>query len=796
MGGHFLVSCTPVFDDQGNLEKIIHIATDITERIKAEKSYLLERDFSNEALNSLPGIFYMFDHTMKFLRWNANFEKVTEYPAEEIANISPLDLFTGPDKALIQERIQEVFEKGSSEAEADLVSKSGKQRPYFFTGRTIQVHENTYLIGMGLDITKRKLAENELRVSETRYRRITEAITDYIYTVRVEGGKVLDTKHGEGCTAVTGYTPEDFAADSYLWFHIVVQEDRTIVEKQARRVLAGKELPAIEHRIIRKDGVQRWVRNTPVARYDAHGNLQSYDGLIQDITERKLAEEALFFAEKKFRDLLETIQLVSVMLDCDGNITFCNDYLLDLTGWSRDEVLNKNWFDLFIPGEFTESVKSVFKENITKGTTLHNESFLQTRKGVRRLIVWNIAVLHNPDGSAAGTASIGIDVTDHRRLEDQLRQAQRMEAIGHLAGGVAHDFNNILTAIIGYASILRKRTPVDDARLTMVNQIIASSERAAKLVYSLLAYSRKQLINPEPLNINTIVIGVQNMLDRIIGEDIKVKLIISGNELIVNADKNQIEQVIINLASNSRDAMPKGGLLTVATEEVLIDSDFVNNNQWAEKGRYAVISITDTGTGMDEKTKEKIFDPFFTTKEVGKGTGLGLAMVYGTITQHNGFCRVYSEPGQGSTFRIYLPLSESGVSSPKAETAAAIRSGNETILLIEDDASVRDSTKSLLTELGYSVLDAVNGEHGINLFKENIKQIELVISDIIMPGQSGYDIYLELKKIRPDIKILFISGYSAEILSNKGIMDERTVLVSKPFNTHILSTKIREVLDN
>jgi CheY-like chemotaxis protein len=288
---------------------------------------------------------------------------------------------------------------------------------------------------------------------------------------------------------------------------------------------------------------------------------------------------------------------------------------------------------------------------------------------------------------------------------------------------------------------------------------------------------------------------MMKIFDRVIGEDIKLRVNAAGYDMIVKADKNQIEQALMNLVTNARDAMPHGGTLTISTEEMEIDEGFILMNLFGEPGRYAVIAITDTGLGMDEKTKENIFEPFFTTKEVGKGTGLGLAMVYGTIRQHGGFINVYSSPGQGTTFRIYLPLVKGAVQSVEEEAASAFSKGNETVLLVEDDEAVRNSTKALLEISGYTVMEAADGEHAVRLFRQHRDAIQLVISDIIMPGQSGRDVYEELKKIKSGLKALFISGYPADMLTRKGILADGVNFISKPLRPEALLEKVREILD-
>jgi two-component system cell cycle sensor histidine kinase/response regulator CckA len=370
-----------------------------------------------------------------------------------------------------------------------------------------------------------------------------------------------------------------------------------------------------------------------------------------------------------------------------------------------------------------------------------------------------------------------------------------MEVVGLLAGGVAHDFNNILTAIIGYGNLLNIKMPAADPLHHYVAQILASAEKAATLTQSLLAFSRKQIINAIPVDINEIVKDMKKILERIIGEDIAFDVETTDHTLIVKADKGQIEQVLMNLATNARDAMPRGGRLLITTREEEIDERFIQAHQFGAIGRYAVIAITDFGEGMDKTTQERIFEPFFTTKEVGKGTGLGLAMVYGTIKQHDGFINVSSEPGKGTTFRIYLPTAESPEPQLEKKAVQDIPSGNETLLLVEDDATVRKVTTAFLKQLGYDVIEAEGGEHAIALFRKHRDRVRLVVSDLIMPGLSGKDVHRELRKIRTDIKVLFVSGYAADILKKRGIEDEKVNFIAKPLRPDTLSKKIREVLD-
>ena len=646
------------------------------------------------------------------------------------------------------------------------------------------------------DTSEEKRAGQALRESELRYRRISNAVTDYIYTVRVGEDLELKTWHGAGCLALTGYTKEEFSADRYLWLRMVAQEDRNAVLRHASRLLSGEEAGAIEHRIIRKDGRLRWIRNTPVPGLDEAGRIREYEGLIQDITEKRITEEALRLSEKRFREVLENIHLVSVILDTTGKVTFCNDFLLQLTGWSREETVGANWFDLFIPKQLQSQVREIFEEGLARGELpAHYENQIVTREGAYRSIIWDNTMLHHSDGSLAGTARIGMDITRHRELEEQLRQSQKMEATGLLAGGIAHDFNNILTVIIGYCSIMQMRMGPDDPNSTNVDQVLAAAERAAGLTRSLLAFSRKQVMNPQQVDLNAIVRHVEHFLCRVIGEDITLKADLHDEELFILADSGQVEQILMNLATNARDAMPGGGILRVSTHAVDLDGAGIGNDNPAP-GRYAQLTVSDNGAGMDEELRAKIFEPFFTTKEVGKGTGLGLAMVYGIIMQHNGQIMVESERGKGTSFKVYLPLvsyqaPEQGLEAPRLKADA----GHELILVAEDEPAVRDLVEKVLTNFGYRVLLACDGEEAVARFGERRDEIDLVLMDMIMPRMSGKAAFDEISRQSPGTRVLFTSGYTADFISSKGEIGPGVELLMKPVQPLVLLRKVREMLD-
>jgi PAS domain S-box-containing protein len=517
---------------------------------------------------------------------------------------------------------------------------------------------------------------------------------------------------------------------------------------------------------------------------------------VRDITDRKLAEKALLKSGERFRDLYDNAPDMYHSLDKNGIIVDCNETEAKMLGYKKEEIIgrhvtdffaekSKRLFDLdFPPLEQKKSLRNIEREFSRKDGTIFPASL-------------NVFFEYDENGEFKGTKTISRDITERKRLEKQLLQAQKMESIGQLAGGIAHDFNNLLTAIIGYGNLLKTKVSQDNPLLVYVTQILNSAERAAKLTHDLLAFSRKQMINPKPVNVNNIINSMKSFLPKIIGEDIELSLLPSSKDLMVMADKHQIEHVLMNLATNARDAMPDGGSLTIRIGYREVDNEFIKKHEYASTGSYALISVEDTGQGIDKKIKERIFDPFYTTKEVGKGTGLGLSMAYGMIKQHNGYIDVQSELGKGTTFNIYLPLIKPIVEEDKkSEDLPIAKGGTETILVAEDEKYVRDFIKEVLTGYGYKVIEAIDGEDAIKVLHTHKDKIQLALLDVIMPKKDGKMVYQEIKKVSPHMKVIFISGYATDILYKKGIIEEDINFISKPMLPNELLIKVREVLDS
>jgi PAS domain S-box-containing protein len=531
-------------------------------------------------------------------------------------------------------------------------------------------------ISLSRTLTERKRAEEELRESEERYRRLTERVTDYIYTVRIEGGAVVETRHGPGCRAVTGYTEKAFHRDPYLWLNTVPPEDRGRVVEQAGRAAAGEAVKTLEHRIVRKDGRTRWVSNSPVLQRDEQGLLTGYDGLITDITERKRAEE------------------------------------------------------------------------------------------------------------------------EKEKLQAQLVQAQKMESVGRLAGGVAHDFNNMLGVILGHTELALEQVDPAQPIHADLQEVRKAAERSADLTRQLLAFARKQTVAPKVIDLNKTVSGMLKMLQRLIGEDIDLAWLPGKALGPVNVDPSQIDQILANLCVNARDAIAGVGKVTIETGAAAFDEAYCAAHAGFVPGDYVLLAVSDSGCGMDAETLGHLFEPFFTTKELGRGTGLGLAMVYGAVKQNKGFINVYSEPGQGTTFKIYLPrhLAKADRPAEKKPDQPAGR-GHETILLVEDEPMILRMTTMMLERLGYAVIGAKTPGEAIRLANEHAGEIHLLMTDVVMPEMNGRDLAGNILSLYPGIKRLFMSGYTANVIAHHGVLDQGVNFIQKPFSMKDLAAKVPEVLD-
>jgi PAS domain S-box-containing protein len=555
----------------------------------------------------------------------------------------------------------------------------------------------------------------------------------------------------------------------------------TMTESQYKMMAAYSELE-VYHKNLETLVRQRTVQLTEINKK-----------LEQELSERLRAENALMESEYRYRTIFETTGNATMISETNNTIFMVNTAFETLSGYTRVEIEGKKSWEEFFPCEVLDKLKEYFACQWTNETSVkgYGTHFID-REGNIRDVYLSSAIIPG----TSRTAVSFLDLTDLKRLEAQLLQAQKMDAIGQLAGGVAHDFNNILTAIIGYGNLLDLKITEDSVEKGYIEQINASAKRATNLTQGLLAFSRKQVITPKPIDLNDTIKNVEKLLIRLIGEDIELKTTYMDKNITVFADSGQIEQILINLATNARDAMVDGGLLSISTEIITLDKKTADQHGAEKPGRYVLISVSDTGKGMDKKLVEHIFEPFFTTKEKGKGTGLGLSIVYGIIKQHDGYINAYSEPGEGTTFKMYLPLITSPAYKEEAPVQKIPIGGNETILIAEDDEFIRALAREVLESYGYTIIEASDGEEALTQFEAHKEQISLLILDVIMPKKNGKIVYENVKAMRPDVKTLFVSGYTADIIHKKGFFEKDLNFLGKPIVPIELALKVREVLDS
>ena len=593
---------------------------------------------------------------------------------------------------------------------------------------------------------------------------------------------------------IYGVSPETFIPTVESLVNLLHPEDRPAMQRWLTACAAGEKPGDLEFRAISPDGAVRFLSGRGSLERDAENRPVRMVGTAQDITERKRIEAALRETTARLGAIMDSINALIYVADMKTHeLLFMNKYGRDIWGESAGKTCWKTLQEgQSGPCAFCTNDRLI-RQDGTPGevfawefqNTVNNHWYDCRDQAIR----WD-------DGRLV-RMEIATDITERKKLEAQLRQAQKMEGLGTLAGGIAHDFNNILSAIIGYCNIAEMKLPEDHQVRLDLEQILEAAERAAILTQSLLTFSRKQPVKMELLKLNSVIGKFEKFLLRLLREDIELKTRYSAEELTILADRGQMEQVVMNLVTNARDAMPAHGVLTIETKPVTLDESFAAARGYGRAGEYVMLSVSDTGAGMDEETKRRIFEPFFTTKEVGKGTGLGLATVYGIVKTHDGFIDVYSEPERGTNFHIYLPLvhsTEKG-KEPVRQASAPLKGGTETILLAEDDASLRKMTTTVLRHMGYTVIVAENGREAVDKFIANKDAIQLVILDGIMPRLSGKEAYREIAALVPGIRCIFMSGYAEDVFTKDGIMQFDVEFISKPVTPSVLLCKVRKVLE-
>jgi len=626
---------------------------------------------------------------------------------------------------------------------------------------------------------------------EELFRLISENAADLIAVVDMEGKRIFNSFSYE---RVLGYSLEELRESSSS--EQIHPEDREKVRQaaeEARHTGVGKPL---EYRVRHKDGSWRVLESTASVIRNSKGEPESFVIVNRDVTERKRSAEALRRSEAGFRSVVEDAPYGIYRATLSGELVLVNSALEKMLGYSSQEDL--------VGTNLAESIyRYPLEHQKLNETLLQQESFKdievewKRKDGAPIIVRCSGCPIKDETGAIAYVEVFAEDITERRTLERQLRMAQKMEAVGRLTGGIAHDFNNLLGVIIGYSQVLKRGLGSEHTSFEHADEIEKAGKRAVSLTRQLLAFSRQQVLEPVVLNLNTLVSDMEKMLPRLIGEDVALKLELDASLLQVKADPSQIEQVILNLTVNARDAMPDGGRLLIRTANVNLDTAYTHNHPGSRAGSYVMLRVTDTGTGIDPEIQSQIFEPFFTTKERDKGTGLGLATVYGIVKQSGGYIAVDSEKGKGASFSVYLPPLEQTAThsvAPLAATPVNTR-GTETILLVEDAEPLRKLAEMFLKESGYRILSAGDGQQALQMARLHLGPINLLLTDVVMPGMNGRVLGERLAPSQPGMKVLYMSGYTDSFIAGHGVLEAGTHLLHKPFTQETLTRKVREILD-
>ncbi len=647
------------------------------------------------------------------------------------------------------------------------------------------------LVGTVQDVTERRRGEDRLRASEESYRRIIETTSEGVW---LSDATFTTTFVNQRMADMLGCAREEMIGKDALRF--VAPEGRARAGERFERRRKGAA-ETYQNEYLRKDGTRCWalVKTNPLV--DERGEFAGTVALLTDTTERRTFEEA----RNRLAAIVESSEDAIASVALDGTITSWNLGAEKLYQYSASEAVGASIF-LVVPPLLLDDERRIL-ERVARGEVVRQYETERRRKdGSTVEVAVTLTPVRDAGGTVVAIAKIVRDLTAqreaeaaHRRTEEQFRQAQKMEAVGRLAAGVAHDFNNLLSVILSYSDLALNDLKVGDPMRDDIEEIQTAGRRASELTGQLLAFSRQQVLQPQVLDLNASVAGMDRMLRRLIGEDVELTLVPAGDLGRVLADPGQIEQVVMNLAVNARDAMPDGGKLTIETANVELDAAYVSTHAGVAPGRYVMLAVSDTGTGMDAATRARIFEPFFTTKAVGKGTGLGLATVFGIVQQSGGHVGVYSEQGYGTTFKVYFPRTDKAPESPRAPRPRETLHGSETILLVEDEDQVRAVASAILRRSGYHVLESSNGVDALVISDGFAKEIHLLLTDVVMPRMSGRKLAEAITLRRPEVRVLYASGYTDDAIVHHGVLAEGVAFLQKPFTPDVILRKVRQVLD-
>jgi two-component system cell cycle sensor histidine kinase/response regulator CckA len=778
----------------GRIVGVITFGMDVTETRRATARVDAERERSRRDADRLAAIvesssdaIYAKSIDGTIVAWNASAERLFGYASDEVLGRSANILIPpGADELTV---ILEKIRSGAriDHKESDRVRKDGSHLIVSLSESPLRDALGG-VVGVSViarDVSEHRHGERALLESEKKLRAFVESDVVGIFVGDYRGCQEANAKF----LSMTGYSSEDLGAGRLRWTEITPpgfsQED----EAARTEVLARGACTPYEKQYLRKDGTRFWV----LVGYALLDREQERSvGFVLDIDARKRAEDELRKSEERFEKVFQTsLVAIGIAETASGRFVDVNDRCADLFGYTRAEMVGRTVFELGL------WVDPADRERLAASVSVHGpgariEAAFRCKSGVIRHALVSMEAI-----TLAGIAEplnmvVLVDVAERRELESQLLQAQKMEAVGRLAGGVAHDFNNSLGVILGYTEMLLRQA--EEPQRGKLAQILKATQRASALTRQLLAFSRKQIANPRVLDLNALLSDLQTMLARLIGEDIDIAIVPAADLGQVKADPGLLEQVVMNLCVNARDAMPDGGLLRIETSNAELDASNGSQGEPMSAGRYVLVAVSDSGSGIPKEILGKIFEPFFTTKDEGKGTGLGLAMVYGIVRQAGGYVWAHSEVGQGTTFKIYLPRTDEPVEALPAPEAPMPSRGWETILLVEDEGSLRAIAREILEEHGYRVIEAAGPTEAVELAERHPEPIHLLVTDVVMPGMNGRVLARKLVASRPTLRVLYMSGYTDDVIAHSGVLESGTLLLDKPFTARALLGRVRTAL--
>jgi two-component system, cell cycle sensor histidine kinase and response regulator CckA len=787
---HVEITTTLVRDADGRAVEVVGVSRDATTRVEAERALRARKDELRTIHDaSLDGIF-IIDWTGRILQVNDVACVQTGYSREELLSMSGRDLEAAESPSEAEAHLERILTKGWGRFETRHRRKDGS---LIDVELSIQYSpsDGGRFIGFAKDITQPKAAERALRESESRLRAVFDQAAVGVVHADTSTSRFI-AANAKFCELL-GYSREEVMART--WRDLTHPEDLAADLAGLARVLGSGESHRREKRYIRKDGSVVWADVT-VNRIAMPGEapISQVVAIVEDVSERKQAEETARRSENRFRALIEKSSDAIQVLGVDGRVSFWSQSSAEVLGWTSEEALGR------LAVEFIHEVDrprfgAALEKLISNAGSTERETFrFQHKDGCwRHLEVVGRSLLDDP--AVAGVVLNTRDMTAQRQLEDQFRQAQKLESVGRLAGGVAHDFNNLLTVILGCSEALSSMVRSNGNALLEVEDIRGAGERARDLTGQLLAFARKQVISPVLLDLNAVVHRSERMLHRLLGEDIELEVVLGPQPWSIHADPSQAEQVLLNLAVNARDAMPRGGKLVLETRNRTVGEREAGAGSGLHAGDWVQLIVRDTGSGMAPEVQAHLFEPFFTTKEQGKGTGLGLATVYGIVTQAGGHVHVESEPGHGTTFLVCFPRAEGPAAEAPLRPSTASTRGTEQVLVVEDDAMVRSVILRTLAGEGYQVTAISHAPRALSLTDAELGRTELLVTDVVMPGMDGHALAEELVRRKPTLKVLYLSGYTQDVISERGVLEAGLNFLSKPFTGTALLTKVRAVLD-